>query len=206
MAESTTGTSNQLMMHAQQFLSEFLAAQVIHSSTTGPPAPPIKVVWKPPQPGRYKANFDGAFFEESHEAGVGVVIRNHKGEVMASLCQRIPFPHSVEALEAYAARSAVQLSKDLGLKEVDIEGDSLTIVNDLCNPEPCYSLYGHLINDTQLLAQDGLSVLFTHVKRDGNILAHSIAKKAKVSKPFEVWMESVPPDLGYILCNDFIYQ
>jgi|UniRef100_A0A2N9ED81 hypothetical protein len=197
---------NQLMIHAQQFLSEFLAAQVSHSSTTGPPAPPIKVVWKPPQPGRYKANFDGAFFEESHEAGVGVIIRNHKGEVMASLCQRIPFPQSVEALEAYAARSAVQLSKDLGLKEVDIEGDSLTIVNDLCNPEPCYSLYGHLINDTKLLAQDGLSVLFTHVKRDGNILAHSIAKKAKVSKPFEVWMESVPPDLGYILCNDFIYQ
>ena len=197
---------NQLRMHAQQYLSEFLATQVSHSITTGQPASPIKVVWQPPQPGRYKANFDGAFFEETHEAGVGVIIRNHKGEVMASLCQRIHFPHSVEAMEAYVARSAVQLSRDLGLKEVDVEGDSLTIVNDLCNPEPCYSLYGHLINDTKLLAQDGLSVLFTHVKRDGNILAHSLAKKAKVSKPFEVWMESVPPDLVYILCNDFIYQ
>jgi hypothetical protein len=197
---------NQLRMRAQQLLSEFLAAQVSHSSTTGQPAPPIKVSWQPPQPGRYKANFDGAFFEESNEAGVGVIIRNHKGEVMASLCQRIPFPHSVEAMEAYAARSAVQLSSELGLKEVDIEEDSLTIVNGLRNPEPCYSLYGHLINNTKLLAQDGLFVLYTHVKRNGNILAHSLAKRAKVSKPFEVWMESVPPDLVSILCNDFIIQ
>uniref|UniRef100_A0A2N9G6K5 Reverse transcriptase domain-containing protein n=1 Tax=Fagus sylvatica TaxID=28930 RepID=A0A2N9G6K5_FAGSY len=95
---------NQLMIHAQQFLSEFLAAQVSHSSTTGPPAPPIKVVWKPPQPGRYKANFDGAFFEESHEAGVGVIIRNHKGEVMASLCQRIPFPQFCRSLGSLCSK------------------------------------------------------------------------------------------------------
>jgi ribonuclease HI len=197
---------NQLMPRAQHLLSEFQAAQESPSSTSGQSDPPTKVSWKPPQPGRYKANYDGAFFEDSNEAGIGVIIRNHRGAAMASLCQRIPFPHSVEAMEAYAARSAIELSNDLGLKEVDIEGDSQTIVNALCNPEPCNTLYGHLINDTKLIAQDSLSVLFLHVKRDGNVLAHSLAKRAKFSKPFEVWMESVPPDLISILCNDFIIQ
>ena len=169
-------------------------------------APPTKVSWKPPQIGRYKANYDGAFFEETNEAGVGVIIRNHKGEVMAFLYQRILFPHSVEAMEAYAARSAIELMSDLGLKEVDFEGDSQTIVNALLNPEPCCALYGHLVNDTKLIAQASLSVHFLHVKRDGNLVAHSLAKRTKFSMPFEVWMESVPPDLVSILCIDFPSQ
>jgi ribonuclease HI len=63
-------------------------------------------------------------FEETNEAGIGVIIRNHKGEVMVSMCHKIHYPHSVEAMEAYAARSAAQLAIDLGFKEVDIEGDS----------------------------------------------------------------------------------
>ena len=125
---------------------------------------------------------------------------------MASLCQRIHFPHSVAAMEAYAARSAIQLTSDLGLKEVDIEGDSQTIVNALLNSNPCCTLYRHLVNDTKLIARSGLSVKFLHVKRDGNIVAHSLAKRARSSLPFKVWMESIPPDLVSILCTDYPSQ
>ena len=120
---------------------------------------------------------------------------------MASLCQRIHFPHSVEAMEVYAARTAIQLTSDLGLKEVDIEGDSETIVNALLNSEPYCILYGHLVNDTKLIAQSGLFVKFLHVKRGDNIVAHLLTKRARSSLPFEVWMEFVP-----ILCIDFPNQ
>ena len=111
------------MPHAQQLLSEFQAAQEFPASNSGPSDSPSPISWQPPQPGRYKVNYDGALFDESNEAGIGVVIRNHMGEVMASLCQRVPFPHSVEAMEAYAAQSAIELSRDLGFKEIDMEGD-----------------------------------------------------------------------------------
>jgi ribonuclease HI len=153
--------------------------------------PRIENKWKPPQLGRYKVNYDGAIFKETNETGIGVVIRNHKGEVMASLCHRIHYPHSIEAMEAYAARSAVQFAVDLGFKEVDIEGDSTTIVNALLNTTPCCTLYGHLVDDTKNVAHSFLSVQFLHVKRDGNSVAHSLAKRARFSQPFEVWMESI---------------
>jgi hypothetical protein len=142
-------------------------------------------------------------FAETNEAGIGVIIRNHKGEAMASMCHRIHYPHSVEAMEAYAARSAAQLAIDLGITEADIEGDSKTIVNALLAPTPCCTLYGHLINDTKIVAHSYLSVQFLHVKREGNSLAHSLAKRARFSQPLEIWMESVPPDIVSILCNDF---
>ena len=93
-------------------------------------------------------NFDGAIFAKSNEARLGAIIRNRRGEVMASLCQRIPYPHSVEAVEAFAARTTVNLVLDLGFREVDIEGNSLKIINVLLQNPPCYILYGHLITDT----------------------------------------------------------
>jgi len=53
-----------------------------------------------------KVNFDGAVFGDSHEAGVGVVIRNERGEVMAPLLEKIAMPSSVEVLKMLAARRA----------------------------------------------------------------------------------------------------
>ena len=70
-----------------------------------------------------------------------MVIRNHHDEVMATLCQKIPYPHSVEAVEAFAARGAIKLALDLGLREVDIEGDSTMIINALLQHSPCYTLW-----------------------------------------------------------------
>ena len=44
--------------------------------------------WKPPTIGELKANFDGAVFVNTGEAGIGVVIRNEFGEVMAALSEK----------------------------------------------------------------------------------------------------------------------
>ncbi len=115
-----------------------------------------------------------------------MVIRNHHDEVMAMLCQKIPYPHSVEAVEAFAARGAIKLALDLGLREVDIEGDSTMIINALLQHSPCYTLYGHLINETNLITQNFISFLFMHVKRDDNIVAHSLVKRTRHSHSFEV--------------------
>ena len=41
-----------------------------------------------PSPGMYKTNFDCAMFEDSGMAGIGVIIRNSRGEVMASLAKK----------------------------------------------------------------------------------------------------------------------
>ena len=54
---------------------------------------------KPPSPGMYKTNFDGAIFEDSGEIGIGVVIQNSRGEVMTSLAKKILNPTSVEMVE-----------------------------------------------------------------------------------------------------------
>ena len=62
------------------------------------------MVWKPPSPGLFKINFDGATFEYLNQAGIGVVIRDEHGLVIVALSQRIPLPSSMSMVEALAAR------------------------------------------------------------------------------------------------------
>ena len=57
------------------------------------------VKWQPPAVVTNKENFDGAICKEEQRAGLGVVIWNGKGEVLVALSQKVPFPHSVEAVE-----------------------------------------------------------------------------------------------------------
>ena len=63
--------------------------------------------WCPPYSDLVKVNFDGAMFNERDEAGIGAIIRNPKGEVMAAPSEKIQKPHSAEILELLAAKRAV---------------------------------------------------------------------------------------------------
>jgi hypothetical protein len=87
-----------LYPRALKLLTEFHQAQDNHSQTTHSIEPFARTKWKPSISGRYKVNFDEAIFAETNEVGLGAIIRNHWGEVMASLCQRILYPHSIAAV------------------------------------------------------------------------------------------------------------
>ena len=61
-----------------------------------------------------KINFDGALFGESNEVGLGVVIRNSEGEVMAAFFEKIMKPPVVETVELLAAHRVVAFSLEVG--------------------------------------------------------------------------------------------
>ena len=63
-------------------------------------------------------------FKDRKLAGLGGVIRNDYGLIMAAFTQTIPLPTSIEMVEVLAARSALVLAKELCLNQVLLEGDS----------------------------------------------------------------------------------
>uniref|UniRef100_A0A7N2L7F5 RNase H type-1 domain-containing protein n=1 Tax=Quercus lobata TaxID=97700 RepID=A0A7N2L7F5_QUELO len=92
---------------------------------------PGKRKWQPPNPGEYKTNLDGAMFTVSDEAGLGVVVRDSNGLVVAAMAEKMKQPHSVECLEMLAARRAVIFVKEIGLQESHFEGDSELVIKEL---------------------------------------------------------------------------
>nr|XP_023891839.1 uncharacterized protein LOC112003847 [Quercus suber] len=107
---------------------------------------PINVKWKPPPKQEWlKANYDGTVFLDSDEAGLGMVIRNDSGKVMAAFSEKIPLPCSVEILELLAVRRAVQLAVELDFHQVCFEGDSEIVFKALSLDPTPHSLLGHIV-------------------------------------------------------------
>ncbi|KAK9992134.1 hypothetical protein SO802_027119 [Lithocarpus litseifolius] len=80
--------------------------------------------WRPPPPGWYKTNVDGAVFKERGQCGIGVLIRNDKGQIMGALSETLPYPLGALETEAKAAKIGIIFSWELGLREIILKGDS----------------------------------------------------------------------------------
>ncbi|XP_075640379.1 uncharacterized protein LOC142612144 [Castanea sativa] len=127
--------------------------------------------WYPPQSSQHKVNYDGALFKEIWQAGIGVVIRDAEGRVRGALSDRTVLPRAVEEVEAIACRTAVRFALELGLEEVVFEGDSETITTAINSTSPCFSSFGHILDDVKDVALNFASATFVHVKRQGNAVA-----------------------------------
>ncbi|KAL4645201.1 hypothetical protein ACB092_02G219500 [Castanea dentata] len=52
--------------------------------------------WHPLTGLTYKVNFDGTIFQDFRLAGIGIVIRDSKGEVIATISEKTSLPPTVE--------------------------------------------------------------------------------------------------------------
>ncbi|XP_030941499.1 uncharacterized protein LOC115966398 [Quercus lobata] len=150
----------------------------------------------------YKVNYDGAYFVDEEKAGIGVVVRNDLGQVVGSLAEKIEMPSTMEVLEAMAARRAMLFMEELGLRHAVFEGDSVLVVKALVGHCPDRSSIGHIIKDCKSLRGLFQTCFFSHVKRQGNKVAHALARRVRKFFPLSIWMESVPSDITYLVYVD----
>ena len=90
--------------------------------------------WKPPTGQLYKLNFDAAVFENG--SGIGAVIRNATGEVMAALSARGATVGDNEEAEALACRKAMEFAIDAAFSELMVEGDNVMVISAVSSSSP----------------------------------------------------------------------
>ncbi|KAK9991527.1 hypothetical protein SO802_026512 [Lithocarpus litseifolius] len=124
----------------------------IHCKEASSIVRPPRVRWTPPPTPCYKLNFDAALLDGFNQVGLGVVCRDSQGYVLAALSQKVGPVQSVEMAEALGARRAVVFPRELSFFDVQIEGDCLRIIQALQVSDRCYTLYGHILDETKRLS------------------------------------------------------
>ena len=106
--------------------------------------------------------------------------------------------------EAKAVEAGVQFVRDIGIQDVILEGDSLTIVNALCGNTSPPSSMAAVVAGTKVLSGYLSRVEFSHVRRQCNRLAHLLAKHATGIVDFIAWLEENPCFIEQSLHHDVL--
>lgn len=165
-----------LKKRARDFLDEFQRANThlsLNSNMDG------STCWCPPALTHFKLNFDAAIFSNQAASGVGVIIRNDRGEVMASLSAKGPPATSSEEAEIMACRRAMEFAIECGFSKLIVDVDNKTVMSSLRSKKCSPSRLGHIFQDMVCLL-NGLRWSEVHyTKRNANLVAHSLARHAR---------------------------
>ena len=118
---------------------------------------------------------------------------------MAFMDEKITLPYIVTAVELIGAKRILKLALDFGLSPIVLEGNSKNTIDALMCEESLLANYRHLVDNAKRLANQFESVEFSHVKTEGNIEAHNIARHVRHVSKLSVWMEDVPPHLFVVI-------
>ena len=93
-------------------------------------------------------------------------------------------------------------SCDLGFHNPVFEGNSTSVIKLLQDRCLLHSQGGHILKDIVSHLISFQSCSFSHIGRQGNVVAHALAQRARFSFPLEVWTESVPPAISSFVLSD----
>ena len=122
--------------------------------------------------------FDGAAKGNPGKAGAGGVIKNSVGEIEHRFAWGLGHNTSIQA-EAISLFQGLKQVKELGIKEVNVIGDSQSIIKAIVDNSPPKDLrLARLVSRIKSLIKSFQSINFFHVWRENNKDADTKANKA----------------------------
>ena len=147
-----------------------------------------------------KLNSDGSALGNPGRAGGGGVIRDHNGKWLKGYTRSLGCTNSCMA-ELWALRNGLLLARDMGLNNLIIELDVLSVVLLMINNTPNLTLEP-LLNDCRNLVREIPNKQITHIFREANQCADAMAKLgASCTTSFVVFLHP-PPVVERILADD----
>ncbi|MEA1959363.1 MAG: ribonuclease HI family protein [Chloroflexota bacterium] len=121
-------------------------------------------------------NSDGASVPNPGPAGIGAVLRNEKGEVVAEICEYIG-PSTNNKAEFLALIAGLEEALKLGAEHVDLRMDSELIVRQIEGKYRSKKMKP-LFDQTVNLLSEFKSYTVRHIPREQNKEADALSKRA----------------------------
>ncbi|XP_042959541.1 uncharacterized protein LOC122294687 [Carya illinoinensis] len=150
----------------------------------------VKIIkWRRPNAGRLKLNVDGSSLGNPGLAGGGGILRDSGGKIVYGFSKHFGNASSVEA-ELRALLEGVKLCQNLGYTAIDIECDSIILVN-WTRKQKCTAWYlWDYWEELQAVLQH-FDFTISHSYREGNQVADSLARRGALgeSSLFSEWKQ-----------------
>lgn len=119
----------QLVHQGYTELDDFHTSLQHTSALPGSPSQRYKLSWQKPAVGTLKTNWDAALDVQNNKMGVGALIHDATGEVIAAMCSTVSFVNDPGIAEATTLWRTVSFCQALDIQRLHLEGDALEIVH-----------------------------------------------------------------------------
>ncbi|KAF5465143.1 hypothetical protein F2P56_015174 [Juglans regia] len=160
---------------------------------------PPTVSWQAPPMEWFKINWDGAVDKGKGLIGIGVVIRDSFGQVIATMRQRKKLYPDPLLAESYGALQAVKVAWEIGLKQIILEGDSLQVTKSLAEDREVLSSSSMFWSEARCYLNLFDKWEVSHVRRNDNHITHLLAKDALTISDFIITLEDPPTRIATFL-------
>ena len=134
------------------------------------------VRWTRPIPRQVKLNVDASFHDDMRAGATGAVLRDYQGKFIAASSTFIPHISTATMAEARAMKEGLILACRLGCNSIMAKSDSIETIDACTGVEAWWNDSAAIFADIVDLASRIDSIVFKHIPREANMVAHEIAK------------------------------
>ena len=163
--------------------------------------PPLNGVWFPPPRGKTKLNTD-AGIKAGGKVGLGAVLRDDVGDVLVAMCDKWEGECSVLMAEAMALREGMKTVLEAGFHSLMVEVDNATLYEAVRKKKKDQTSLGLILHDIFVLSEQCSFYSIDFIRREGNQVAHCLAKHSLELEELKVWLEEIPADVLPLVMRD----
>ncbi|KAL5543273.1 hypothetical protein UlMin_010983 [Ulmus minor] len=158
--------------------------------------------WQAPPLGWVKINSDAAWCITKKKFGLGTIIRDSTGKVLASAAMPIYSSVSVAVAESWALERGASLAQQLGFAAIILESDCLAVTKALDLKSILASEINYVFDSIYELCSNFQLYKFSHTHRMGNQVAHSLARLALSLDNEQIWPMGIPESINHVVSTD----
>ncbi|GAU51630.1 hypothetical protein TSUD_414540 [Trifolium subterraneum] len=187
---STSLSGNNSKKTSSNSIRDFIILKHFNVTTHHPKTPVIKeIIWQPPLFNWIKCNIDGASKGNPGLAGCGGVFRNHVADLLHCIAEPLGIASSYHA-ELCAVMSAIEIAHRLNWNNIWFETDSALVVQAFQNSNNVVSWNLRNRWHNSLLLFRRLNGIVSHIHREGNQIADSLANFGCTLSSYTLWQQA----------------
>jgi hypothetical protein len=155
--------------------------------------------WTPPIPREAKLNVDGAFANDG--ASIGMILRDHLGEVIFTACRHLPHCKDAADAEMRAIEEGSKLALQWTSLRFSVESDCAGAIELINGSTMNSSVHAFRVSDIRNMFRERETKL-VKISRDINGPAHELAKLSRLSGRTEFWLASFPQEVETTIALD----
>ncbi|XP_074288433.1 uncharacterized protein LOC141613589 [Silene latifolia] len=135
-------------------------------------------------------------------SGMGMVIQDFDDKVERAGVVQVYEKWTPEIAEGKAAEFGLRTARQMGLQNVELESDSMTLINMLRAKSFPLNYFGRISRTVLDIANSFSCIKFNFTRRNGNAVAHGIAHLLPLSYSTWFWVEIIPETIAPLVLLD----